>query len=168
MTITKIPIITGNADPKDNNDTPAQKNGDGLPNLSFVHDVINKNADELTELKTAYTDNYVLHCQLYDPSQAYQDDRWIITPQDYINSIFDPNVDLIAINGWSTDGNTVITGSTPTAIDNFGTLAVNGDGTILFLDVGGNTPTGAFTIYIHYTVSGQPRKVPAVITVNTP
>lgn len=48
MTITKLPIITGNSDPKENNDTPAQKNGDGLPNLAYVHKAVNDNADELT------------------------------------------------------------------------------------------------------------------------
>ena len=164
MPIKTIPIISDKPNAEDNNDTPAQKGGDGIPNGAFVHDVINANANELTELKNAYIDGYVLHCQLYPPT-PYQDDRWIITPSDYLSSVYNPT-DLVSITGWSVDDNTVNSFGSPVQIDHFGELFVNNDGTIFYLSPASDSITGAFTLYIHYTVSGQPRKVPALITVN--
>ena len=168
MPIKTIPIISDKPNAEDNNDTPAQKGGDGIPNGAFVHDVINANANELTELKSAYIDNFVLHCQLYPPN-PYQDDRWIMTFNQYLQAYFPSNAgNIVSVTGWSTDGSTQNSFNSPSQIDHFGELFLNGDGTITYLSVSTSNAGGTFTVYFHFTVGGVPRKVAALITVNTP
>ena len=41
MAVKTVPIISGKANAKDNNDTPAQKDGDGIPNGAYIANIIN-------------------------------------------------------------------------------------------------------------------------------
>ena len=165
MTVKTIPIISGKPNAEDNNDTPAQKDGDGIPNGAYVADVINNNAsylqrhNDLLLLSPLY---YTIMYDLYDAYNVYE----AIEPMsiaDYILALTGDNTGL-QINDFQALGNTYPV-DTNNNIVQVGTIRVNSADNTISVITTEDSFAGSFPIYLNWTTSQNSGKLPIMISV---